>query len=81
MMGKHVKATLIGANDSFTQRMVSEGYLTVGATYEAYLPEDGEFDPNGDAVFLRDELWITQDDTGEPIITDNSFGDWKLEDA
>lgn len=48
--------------------------ITNGKQYQAYLPDAGERDKDGLKVLYADELWITEDDTGEHVVGQVSDG-------
>lgn len=48
--------------------------ITVGCVYDAELPSFGEVDKDGVEVQCYDELWITEDDAGDAVVTRLSVG-------
>lgn len=67
-MGKFVQVKYTGEHGrDHTAKMVCRD-MTVGKVYDGYLPDKGETDPDGCAVFLQGELWITADDAGDHVV-------------
>lgn len=72
-MGKFVQVKFNGKTVSAAGSIVTRD-LTPGKTYGAYVPSEGEVDPDGLSTCYPDELWITEDDVGAHVVTRLSEG-------
>ncbi len=67
-MGKLVKVKVISKPNSPSFRRAMKD-MTVGKSYEAYMPSAGEIDKDGMKVEFDDECWIEADDAGDKVVT------------
>ena len=72
-MGKNVNVKYVQQSSDLSARYPMHA-MTIGNVYEAYMPDDGETDPHGIHAYMTDEVWITKDDDGEPVVVQLSDG-------
>jgi hypothetical protein len=67
-MGRAVQLKFLKRPDELSHRIATND-MSVGKTYSAYLPDEGERDKDGLAVSYKDECWIHEDDVGDQVVT------------
>lgn len=72
-MGRKVKVKYVQKQNTVVARICLKD-MTVGAVYDAYLPDEGELDKDLQPVLRKDEVWIFADDAGDEVVAHLGLG-------